>query len=136
MPRLPEISRDQLNPQEQQFFDEIVGTRGGVRGPYGVLLHSPDLASSVAHTGTYLRFESDMPNALKEVVILTTAREIKSQFEFTSHVALARRAGVSEDTIRAITDGKAPRRAGRGRSPAGALRPGVAPGTKDNRRYF
>ena len=108
MARLPEISRDQLNPQEQNFFDEIVGTRGGVRGPYGVLLHSPDLASRVAHTGTYLRFESDMPSNLKEVVILTTAREIKSQFEYTSHVALARRAGVSEDTIRAITDSKAP----------------------------
>ena len=108
MARLPEISRDQLNRQEQKFFDEIVGTRGGVRGPYGVLLHSPDLASRVAHTGTYLRFEFDMPSNLKEVVILTTAREIKSQFEYTAHAQLARQAGVSEETIQAITAGKAP----------------------------
>ena len=108
MARLPEISRDQLNPQEQQFFDEIVGSRGGVRGPYGVLLHSPDLAHRVAHTGTYLRFECDLPNNLKEVVILTTAREIRSQFEYTAHAQLARQAGVSEETIQAITDGKAP----------------------------
>ena len=108
MARLPEISRDQLNPQEQQFFDEIVGSRGGVRGPYGVLLHSPDLAHRVAHTGTYLRFECDLPNNLKEVVILTTAREIRSQFEYTAHAQLARQAGVSEETIQSITDGTSP----------------------------
>lgn len=108
MSRLPEISRDQLDPEEQKFYDEIVGSRGGVRGPYGALLHSPDLAHRVAHTGTYVRFEFDLPENLKEVVILTTAREIKSQFEYTAHAALARRAGVSEETIRAITEGKAP----------------------------
>ena len=108
MSRLPEISRDQLDPEEQKFYDEIVGSRGGVRGPYGALLHSPDLAHRVAHTGTYLRFECDLPNNLKEVVILTTAREIRSQFEYTAHAQLARQAGVPESTIRAITEGTSP----------------------------
>ena len=55
-----------------------------------------------------MRFDFDMPNSLKEVVILTAAREIKSQYEFTAHASLARKAGVSEDTIRAIAQGTAP----------------------------
>ena len=108
MARLPEVTRDQLKPEDQEYFDQIVGSRGSIRGPYGVLLHSPKLAARVAHTGTYVRFDCDIPNGLKEVVIITTAREIKSQYEFTAHARLARESGVSEDTIRAIAQGTAP----------------------------
>ncbi len=85
MARLSEVTRDQLKAEDQEYFDQIVGSRGSIRGPYGVLLHSPKLAARVAHTGTYVRFDCDIPNGLKEVVIITTAREIKSQYEFTAH---------------------------------------------------
>lgn len=109
MARVPYVTREQLKPEDRKYFDEIVGTRGGIRGPFGVLLHSPDLAARVADTGAYVRFKFDVPEALKEVVILTTAREIKNQYEFTAHARLAREAKVSEDTIRAIANGTAPR---------------------------
>ena len=108
MARLPNLERDQLKPEDQKYYDEIAGSRGSVRGPYGVLLHSPSLASRVAHTGTYVRFDFDMPEALKEVVIITTAREIHSQYEFVAHARLARQQGVSEETIKAIATGTAP----------------------------
>ena len=109
MPCIPEVSRDQLSAEEQGYYDEIVGSRGGIRGPYGVLLHSPKLAACVAATGAYARFEGDMANALREVTIIATAREIKSQFEFSAHARLAREAGVSEGTIGAIAQGTAPK---------------------------
>ncbi|MCH8832508.1 MAG: carboxymuconolactone decarboxylase family protein [Chloroflexi bacterium] len=108
MARLPNVNRDELKPEDQQYFDEIVGSRGSVRGPYGILLHSPQLAARVAHTGTFVRFEFDVPEALKELVIITTAREITSQYEFSAHARLAREAGVSEETIQAIAKGTAP----------------------------
>ena len=107
MVRLPSVTRDQLKPEDQKYFDQISESRGGIRGPYGVLFHSPDLAARVASTGAYVRFESDMPNPLKEVVILTTAQELGNQFEFTGHARLARDAGVSEESIRAIAQGTA-----------------------------
>ena len=79
MARLPDLTRDQLKPEDRQYYDAIAGSRGGsVRGPYGVLLHSPDLATRVAHTGTYVRFDLDLPESLKELIIITTAREIRS----------------------------------------------------------
>ncbi len=56
MARLPDMTRDHLKPEDQQFYDAIADSRGSVRGPYGVLLHSPDLAARVAHTGTYVRY--------------------------------------------------------------------------------
>jgi hypothetical protein len=43
-------------------------------------LHSPDLAARVAHTGTYVRYDLDLPEALRETIILATAREIKKLF--------------------------------------------------------
>ena len=108
MARLPNVTREQLNPEDQRYFDEIVQSRGGMRGPYGILLHSPKLAARVAATGEYVRFEADIPHALREVAILATAWEIKSQYEFSAHARLAREAKVSEDTISAIAQGTAP----------------------------
>ena len=108
MARLPYVDREQLKPEDQAYFDEITASRGGIRGPYGILLHSPKLANRIAATGAYVRFDCDLPDGLKEVTILATAREIKSQYEFTAHARLAREAKVSEDTIRSIAQGTAP----------------------------
>jgi 4-carboxymuconolactone decarboxylase len=108
MARLPNVTREQVKAEDQGYFDEIVGSRGSIRGPYGVLLHSPKMAARIADTGTYVRFECDLPSNLREVVVITAAREIESQYAFTAHVLLAREAGVSEDTIQAIAQGKAP----------------------------
>jgi 4-carboxymuconolactone decarboxylase len=108
MARLPDIQRDQLKPEAQKFYDAIADSRGSVRGPYGVLMHSPDLASRVAHTGTYVRYNLDLPEALREAIILATAREIKNQYEFYAHARLARQAGLAEETIQAIARGTAP----------------------------
>jgi 4-carboxymuconolactone decarboxylase len=108
MARLPNLDREQLKPEDQRFYDAIAGSRGGVRGPYGVLLHSPELAARVAHTGSYVRYQLDLPEALRETIILATAREIKSQYEFAAHARLARQAGLPEATVQAIAHGTAP----------------------------
>ena len=102
MARLPNLERDQLSPADQKFYDAIADSRGSVRGPYGVLLHSPDLAARVAHTGTYVRYNLDLPEALRETIILATAREIKSQYEFFAHARLARQAGEVGGTLPAV----------------------------------
>jgi 4-carboxymuconolactone decarboxylase len=108
MARVPNVTREQLSPEHHEFYDSIAGSRGSVRGPYGILMHSPDLAARVAHTGSYVRFDLDLPESLKETVIITAAREIKNQYEFAAHARLARQHGVPEDTIQAIARGTAP----------------------------
>ena len=108
MPRIPAITREQLKAEDQHIFDEIVESRGRVAGPFSMLLHNPKLARCVAATGSYLRFESALSPALREVATLATAREIPSQYEFTSHVRWARQFNVPENTIDAIRTGQAP----------------------------
>ena len=110
MSRIPAVERDELAPDDRHYFDRIAESRGSVsvRGLYAVLLHSPKLAGLVSDLGAYLRFDTDFPKALTEVVTLTTAREIGSRYEFYAHAPLARKAGVSEQTILAIAKGSAP----------------------------
>jgi len=109
MARIPHVTREQLAPEDRPYFDEIAESRGSVRGPYAALMHIPRLAARIGATGAYVRFEADLPDALREVAVLATAREIRAQYEFSAHADPAREAGVSEETIRAIAQGTAPR---------------------------
>ena len=67
-----------------------------------MLLNSPEVAGRAAHLGSYLRFESSLDPVLREIAILTTAREYDCHYEWSAHVVMARDAGVREDAITAI----------------------------------
>ncbi len=108
MARLGRLQREDLDASDGAHFDRIVELRGGAGGLYSLLLHSPGLAARMAATEAYVRFESSLPTALKEIVILATAREIGSQYEFQAHARLARQAGVSDEVIRSLALGEDP----------------------------
>ena len=103
MVRLPEItSKEDLPEEAQHIFDVIAQSRGGVRGPFALLLHSPEVAQRVAHLGTYVRFESVLSPVDRELAILTTARECDCEYQWSGHTRLARQAGVREEAINVI----------------------------------
>ena len=108
MARLPQVTRGGLPPEDQQHYDYIAGSRGRVVGPFTVLLNSPDLAQRVAHVGTYIRFENTLPGALRELAILTVAREWNCQFEWTAHQPIGEGEGLSAETVAAVRDRRAP----------------------------
>ena len=112
--RVPEPSRDQLSPDGQAVFDRIAATRGGIRGPYGVLLHHPELADRVAALGEQLRFRSLLASADRELAILAAGREAEALYEWAAHEPIARREGTRAEAIAVVrdrrgTDGLAPR---------------------------
>lgn len=100
--------KESLASEHHSIYDAIAQSRGQVRGPFAVLLHSPQVAERTAHLGAYIRFESRLDPKEAELVILTAARELDCQHEWAAHVPLARKAGVREETIAAIRDRKAP----------------------------
>lgn len=100
--------KDDLAPQHHLIFDAIAESRGRVGGPFALLLHSPEVAGRTAHLGSYLRFESTLPAAVTELVVITTSRECDCALEWGGHVVLARRAGVREEAISAIRERRAP----------------------------
>lgn len=103
VPRLKLLTdRDDVPTDARDAFDAIVASRGTMPGPFAVMMHGPEVANRVAHLGAYLRFESSLSPVDQELAILTATREFDCAPEWGGHVALARRAGISDATIGVI----------------------------------
>jgi 4-carboxymuconolactone decarboxylase len=108
--RVPYVKRDELDAEGQEIYDRIRRDRNSpeVGLQFRALLHNPRAAGYLTSLGAQLRFQSAMPDDLKELAILLVAREWNSAIEWTGHAVLAARAGVSAASIEAIRTGKAP----------------------------
>ena len=105
MTRVPEPTRDELDPAARAVYDRIAETRGATRGPYGVLLHHPPLCERVAALGEQLRFRSGLPGPDRELAILTVGREVEAAYEWYAHEIVARREGTRPEAIAVVRDG-------------------------------
>ena len=107
--RMPPIPAGELTPEQKAVSDELVsGPRGALAGPFVPLLRSPGLMAKVQKVGEFLRFESALPDRIKELAILVVARHWSQGYEWMFHLPLALKAGVTRDTAQAIADGRRP----------------------------
>src|SRR5215472_3954784 len=117
--RLPLPSREELDDAGQRIYDSLVdpkdGTIRGLRGPGGILLHSPELSRHARPLNRYLRHEAGLEGRVRELAILTTARELDSQFEWAAHEPEALGQGISGDIIEVNQAPQGYQRPGRGR---------------------
>ena len=99
-----------MDSEGQTIYDRIRQDRNApeVGLQFRALLHRPQATSYLTSLGAQLRFQSAMPEDLKELAIILVAREWNSAIEWTGHAVLAERAGVSSASIEAIRTGRAP----------------------------
>ena len=103
--RLPTIRREALDAEGQRVFDVIVNPdsryASGLRGPIGMWMYSPPMAEHLFPASTYLRFGADgaRDQRLAELAILTAARSLDSQYEWSAHEGLGRQAGLEDGII-------------------------------------
>ena len=102
MSRIPNLTREELEPSAQQTYDEIFAARGSMAGPFGVWMHSPEFTRRATQLGGFLRYNTSLPAKLSELVILVTARCQQSAVEWNIHEPLARKAGLSGEIIEAL----------------------------------
>ena len=109
MPRLPEVLDGNALPEDKQFIhDYLKETRGAVRLPFSAVLNNPELTYRVAHLGSLIRFDSVLPDKVRELAILATAREVDARFEWAAHSRIAKELGVTDEQVDAIANRKAP----------------------------
>ena len=84
-----------------------------MRGPFLALIHNAGLARRVQALGEHLRFRSKLPPRLLELAVLVTARRWSCQFEWFMHEKLARKAGLDERIIEAISRAQMPKDLGK-----------------------
>jgi 4-carboxymuconolactone decarboxylase len=108
-PRLPQLTTDQLSPQQRALADEILKVSSvGLGGPYNSMLRSPEMGERMFKLLDYLRFNSSVPRRLNEFAILIQARQWTSQVEWLAHYPLAIKEGLSEATAADLKAGRRP----------------------------
>ena len=109
MPRFPDLSPDRMTEAQKGLAEAVPsGPRGGIRGPFAVLLRSPELADRAQKLGEHLRFHSSLPARLNEFAIIINARFWESKYEWFAHRPLAVKAGLAEAIADAVAKGQRP----------------------------
>lgn len=108
MPRIAPITgKSDVPAAHHGVVDQVVKVFGGVRGPFSMLLHSPQLAERLLPLVTFFRDESSVEGKLRSVAILAAVREREAAYVWAAQVGQARRNGVGEaiiDVLRAKGD--------------------------------
>ncbi|RZP25916.1 hypothetical protein EVA25_05105 [bacterium] len=104
--RLPLPNRSSLDNNGQRAYDAIINPESryadGPRGPIAMWLYSPAMAEHIFPASTYLRFGTEKDQRLTELAILATAREVRSQYEWSAHEPLALDAGLEVEIIEVV----------------------------------
>jgi 4-carboxymuconolactone decarboxylase len=82
-------------------FDEFVQQRGSVPtlGPGSIMLNVPEVAKRGLELARYLREDASLSPRIRELAMLTTARELDCQFIWNAHAPLGPRTGLRAEII-------------------------------------
>jgi len=109
--RLPPIPVDKMTPEQKRAAEEFESGRGyAPRGPFAVMLRSPEVMLRAKAMGDYLRFRNVLPERIREMVILVTAREWTQDYEWFHHYKIALKERLAKEIADAIADGRRPER--------------------------
>jgi 4-carboxymuconolactone decarboxylase len=107
--RFKPLMYDEMTPAQKTMVEHLIaGPRGGVNGPFNVLLRSPEIGDLGQEFGGAARFKSSLPQRLYELAILITARYWTAQYEWQAHHRSALQAGLSASICDAIAQGRRP----------------------------
>lgn len=110
MKRLADIDLAHLTAAQQRVHDTILaGPRGRVAGPFVTLLHRPELCDRLQAMGAYIRFESALPDDLRELGIILIASRRGVHYEWNAHMPQALKFGIPREAIEAMARGETPR---------------------------
>jgi len=104
-PRITPITRrEQVAEAHRPIFDAVAEGRGSVRGPFSIVMHSPELCRRHLDVSSYLRFNSQVRPESRELAIIATAREKDCPYVWAAHAPAARKAGIGEATVALVRD--------------------------------
>jgi 4-carboxymuconolactone decarboxylase len=95
----PVASKAEMDPDHQYMFDQVMAVFGRVRGPFGVLLHSPKLAERLLPMVPYTREICIVDPKLRQIGILAAVRERDANYVWSAQVGVARQVGLREAAI-------------------------------------
>jgi 4-carboxymuconolactone decarboxylase len=100
MPRIAPITgKADVAPEHHAVVEQVEAVFGNVRGPFSMLLHSPQLAERAVHLVKFIREQSIVEGKLRSLAVLAFVRERESPYVWAAQVNLARENGLREPAI-------------------------------------
>jgi 4-carboxymuconolactone decarboxylase len=107
--RFKPLTYDQMTPAQKTLTEHLLtGERGGMSGPFNVLLRSPEMGDAVQKLGAQVRYHSSLPPRLNEFAIVIAGRFWNAQYEWYAHKRLALQAGLNPAIVDALAAGRRP----------------------------
>ena len=107
MARIPLVTREMVKDELRPIFDEVSSGPSGVgTGPMSVLKYSPEMSKRAIPLFNYVRNESSLPQRVRELAMLVTARSMDCPYIWNAHAALGRQAGLSDELVNALRDNR------------------------------
>ncbi|MFJ8048563.1 carboxymuconolactone decarboxylase family protein [Streptomyces luteogriseus] len=105
-PRLEPLPEEQWDPRTRELLAAAPhDPEGGIPNIFTTLVRHPDLYEQFMPFGGQLLGAGRLPGDVRELLILRTARNTGSRYEWGRHLPLARAAGVTEADIDRIGEG-------------------------------
>lgn len=107
--RFAQLDETTMTPAQQPVAAEVMKVSGiGIKGPYNVMLRSPEMAGRLLSLMNFLRFNTSVPTKLNEFAILIQARLWTSQVEWGAHYPIAMKAGLEPSVAADLKAGRRP----------------------------
>jgi 4-carboxymuconolactone decarboxylase len=108
--RMPLMPPDKMTDVQKKIVADMVASpRGRLPPPMVPMLRSPELMARIGGMGDYILFHNSLNPKIFEQTVLQVARQWTQQFEWRHHYPLALKAGVRQETVDAIGEGRRPK---------------------------
>ncbi|WP_307796807.1 carboxymuconolactone decarboxylase family protein [Actinomadura barringtoniae] len=121
-PRLPLLPPGHLIDEQREVYEAVTGgpraarppvfrftdDQGRLLGPFNAMLYSPAVGLPLQELGAALRFRTAFTKREREIATLVVARHCRSDFEWYAHERIGRRAGLEQEEIDALREGRVP----------------------------
>jgi len=104
MARVGLLNKDQVGAEVREMFQEIENKGFPILNLYRVMAHCPRLGRTFLRLGNMILFKGTLPPNLRELAILLVGHLNQAKYEWTQHIAIALKAGVSREQIDALPD--------------------------------
>lgn len=98
------LSDEEVSPEFKEMFEGIRNRGGKVLNLFRTVAHSPQVGAAFLRLGKSLLFKGILPPVWRELAILRVGHLYNAKYEWTQHVRIAKRVGVREAQIEAISD--------------------------------
>jgi alkylhydroperoxidase family enzyme len=102
MARVGLLNKEQVAPEVREMFEKMENKGFPILNLYRVMAHCPQLGRTFLKLGNIILFKGAVPPNLRELAILRVGHINQAQYEWTQHVPIALKAGVSQNQIDAL----------------------------------